>query len=93
MSRLVLTDIPGPLHVLWFGGAYSNRPAVPADEAKRLGEAAAQALLDQRYDEAIVYHRNADKNDAWSGWLWASLWVILDYSTSRIWIIGAADVD
>jgi hypothetical protein len=71
---------------LWGGGAYSNLPWITPSRAKELSAAAVRALIGDRYTDAFVYAKQ--KPDPWE-----ALWILLDYGTSRIWVISCWDTD
>ena len=71
---------------LWAGGAYTHHGWVSPGRAKELSSAAVHSLIEDRYADARLYTKR--EPDTWN-----ALWILLDYGTSRIWVIWYWDTD
>lgn len=74
------------------GGAYENMERNLSD-AKRLGESAATALIEERYGDFLVYR----SYKPWSSWFcgiaWDYSWFLLDKAERRLAVLCATDTD
>lgn len=97
-SRVLPTEL-SPLvlggYLAWTlvdGGAYQNMSEDQAT-AKHLGEAAARAVLQDRYADFLVYR----SHHAWSSWFhdinWDCTWFLIDKAERRLTTICATDTD
>ena len=78
--------------VLDCGGAY-NEPAWEGSKSKELGEKAALELLNDDFDNCVVF----EAGGAWCGYFydvaWDYTWVVLNKSTRMLKVIMATDTD
>lgn len=74
------------------GGAYQKYPAGGAD-AKQIGESAANELIQNDFDNTLVYESNADWSDFFCDVAWDFTWIVLHKKTRVIHVLVATDTD
>ena len=78
--------------VLSSGGPYERHAAGPVD-AKNIADEAAADLIQNQYDDILVYEAHCAWSDFYMDIAWDCTWVIVDKTSRRIHVLMATDTD